>query len=107
MIQAGEAIYYAHKNKREVYKLTRAKGLKVISTASMKAYFSNTFRQALFDEFQGKGKVRVVSGYDPLRDEYIITIYNMQDFTDDEAEYDPLTGVLDDVVVVDPDPDDD
>jgi len=107
VIQAGEAIYFAHKNKREVYKLTRSKGLKVISTASMKAYFSNTFRQALFDEFQGKGKVRVVSGYDPLRDEYIITIYNMQDFTDDEAEYDPLTGVLDDVVVVDPDPDDD
>lgn len=68
----------------------------------MKAYFNNIFREALLDEKLNRGKVRVVSGYDPLRDEYIISVYNMGDFTSDEIDYDPLTGVFDDVEIIDP-----
>tara|TARA_A100001391_G_scaffold205369_1_gene205491 strand:+ start:15100 stop:21579 length:6480 start_codon:yes stop_codon:yes gene_type:complete len=97
VVRAGEAIYFAHKGRREVYKLTRSKGLKVISKASMKAHFNNLFIQALKDEAEGDGKVRVVSGYDPLRDEYIISVYNMIDFSTSEINYNPLTGVFDGV----------
>ena len=106
VVRAGEAIYFAHKNKREVYKLTRSKGIQVISKANMRAYFNNIFTQALAEERANGGKVRVVSGYDPLRDEYIISIYNMQDFSDQEINYDPLTGVFDDVEIIDPIDDD-
>ena len=95
VVRAGEAIYFAHKGRREVYKLTRSKGLKVISKARMKAHFNNLFIQALKDEADGDGKVRVVSGYDPLRDEYIISVYNMTDFSSSEINYNPLTGVFD------------
>ena len=102
VVRAGEAIYFAHKNRREVYKWTRSKGIQVISQANMKAYFNNIFREALLDEKLNRGKVRVVSGYDPLRDEYIISVYNMGDFTSDEIDYDPLTGVFDDVEIIDP-----
>ena len=72
----------------------------------MRAYFNNIFTQALAEERANGGKVRVVSGYDPLRDEYIISIYNMQDFSDQEINYDPLTGVFDDVEIIDPIDDD-
>lgn len=98
VVRAGEAIYFAHKGRREVYKLTRSKGLKVISKARMKAHFNNLFIQALKDEADGNGKVRVVSGYDPLRDEYIISVYNMQNFS--QIDYNPLTGVFDGINIV-------
>jgi hypothetical protein len=105
VIRAGEAIYFAHKGKREVYKLTRSKGVAVVSNNNMKAYFNNIFAQALKDERNGEGKVRVVSGYDPLRDEYIISVFNMEDFTGEEFEYDPLTGVFEGVTIIDGDVD--
>ena len=49
VVRAGETIYFAHKG-REVYKLTRSKGLKVISKANMKAHFNNLFVQAIAAE---------------------------------------------------------
>ena len=100
VVRAGEAIYFAHKGRREVYKLTRNKGLKVISKANMKAHFNNLFVQAIEAEGRGDGKVRVVSGYDPLRDEYIISVHNMKDYSSSEANYNQLTGVFDGVGIV-------
>jgi hypothetical protein len=100
VVRAGEAIYFAHKGRREVYKLTRSKGLKVISKANMKAHFNNLFVQAIAAEKNDQGKVRVVSGYDPLRDEYIISVHNMKDYTASEANYNQLTGVFDGVGIV-------
>jgi hypothetical protein len=100
VVRAGEAIYFAHKGRREVYKLTRSKGLKVISKANMKAHFNNLFVQALKAEADGEGRVRVVSGYDPLRDEYIISVHNMRDYTGSEANYNQLTGVFDGIGIV-------
>ena len=41
-----------------------------------------------------------MSGYDPLRDEYIISIHNMKDYTASEANYNQLTGVFDDIDIV-------
>ena len=107
VVRAGESIYFANKSRREVYKMTRSKGIQVISKANMRAYFNNIFNQALKEQQSNGGKVRVVSGYDPLRDEYIISIYNMQDFTNQEINYDPFTGVFDDVEIIDPIDDDD
>jgi len=107
VVRAGESIYFANKSRREVYKMTRSKGIQVISKANMRAYFNNIFNEALKEQQSNGGKVRVVSGYDPLRDEYIISIYNMQDFTDQEINYDPFTGVFDDVEIIDPIDDDD
>ena len=71
----GENIYFANKDKREVYKFNPSNGVAVISEYGVKAYF-----KALFDEVisktQSVGKPRIVGGYDPLLDEFIITAYN-------------------------------
>ena len=61
----------------------------------------------------GDGRVRVVGGYDPLRDEFIISIHNMRDFNEDEnfydfeydGEYITYTDPEDDVVPDSGDPD--
>lgn len=86
--RAEENIYWASKARREVYKWTRAKGIQVISNVGMKSYFNNIFKRALEDQQMGNGRVRVVGGYDALRDEFIISVHNMYDFTNNENFYD-------------------
>ena len=86
--RAEENIYWASKSRREVYKWSRKKGIEVISKNGMKAYFNNVFKRAIEDENNGLGRVRVVGGYDALRDEFIISIHNMLDFSTLEAIYD-------------------
>jgi len=88
VVRAEENIYWASKSRREVYKWSRSKAIKVISNVGMKAYFNNIFKRALEDQEMGEGQVRVVGGYDSLRDEFIISIHNMYDFSDDEGFYD-------------------
>ena len=101
--RAEENIYWASKSKREVYKWSRKKGIEVISKNGMKAYFNNVFKRAIEDENNGLGRVRVVGGYDPLRDEFIISIHNMVDFNDLEGFYDfEMDG---EYIVIDPDAD--
>ena len=108
--RAEENIYWASKSKREVYKWSRKKGIEVISKAGMKAYFNNVFKRAIEDENMGEGRVRVVGGYDPLRDEFIISIHNMRSFVEDERFYDfDMDGeyiTIDPDIDVDPDIDD-
>jgi len=96
VVRAGENVYFAHKNKKEVYKFSRSKGIKVISKINMKSYFNNIFNEALNDEANGEGIVRVVGGFDPLRDEFILSVHNMRDFTEDEIDYDVTDDVFDD-----------
>ena len=88
VVRAEENIYWASKSKKEVYRWSRSKGIEVISKSGMKSYFNNVFRRALEDQANGDGRVRVVGGYDPLRDEFIISIHNMRDFNEDENFYD-------------------
>ena len=88
VVRAEENIYWASKSRREVYKWSRSKAINVISNIGMKAYFNNIFKRALEDQAMGGGRVRVVGGYDSLRDEFIISIHNMYDFSDDEGFYD-------------------
>ena len=88
VVRAEENIYWASKSRKEVYRWSRSKGIEVISKAGMKSYFNNVFKRALEDQANGEGRVRVVGGYDPLRDEFIISIHNMRDFSEDENFYD-------------------
>jgi hypothetical protein len=99
--RAEENIYWASKSKREVYKWSRKKGIEVISKNGMKAYFNNVFKRAIEEENMGGGRVRVVGGYDPLRDEFIISIHNMVNLSELEGFYDfEMDG---EYITIDPD----
>ena len=74
-------IYFANKSVAEVYRFNRNEGgVRVISDNGMEEFFERLFRDA------GVG-ARVVGGYDPLHDEFLISIHQPQEIAD-------ATGVL-------------
>lgn len=72
----GNTVYFASKSNRQVYKFNPANGIQVISNAGMKSYFKKLFEQAEIDREAGQGEIKVVGGYDPYADTYILSVYN-------------------------------
>jgi len=71
VIKIDESVYFAHREKGEVYRYKGGK-IEVISRQGVAGF--------LYDAFQDnipQPNMRVVSGYDPLKDEYIISIINL------------------------------
>ena len=75
-----ENIYFANKEKYEVYKFNPSNGVAVISDYGLKSYFRELFKSAIekFRNNASVGPVRVVGGYDPTLDEFVISVYNSQ-----------------------------
>ena len=74
-------IYFASKSNREVYRFNRSNGIQVISDAGMKSYFRKLFRLAERDAIDGLGPVKVVGGYDPEKDSFILSVFNLDDIS--------------------------
>lgn len=72
----GNTVYFASKSNRQVYKFNPSNGIQVISNAGMKSYFKKLFEQAEIDREAGQGEIKVVGGYDPYADTYILSVYN-------------------------------
>jgi hypothetical protein len=68
----GPNVYFASKSSKEVYKFNPSTGLDVISNKGMKSFFRDLFKSAENDE----GVIKVVGGYDPIKDEFILSVYN-------------------------------
>lgn len=69
VLKVGGFIYFASKDNREVYRLSSG-GIEVISSIGMKSAFYDTFEAAI----NSGVKVYIPTGYDPLNDEFLITI---------------------------------
>jgi hypothetical protein len=82
VLKVDNSIYFAHKSRGEVYKFNPSNGIQVISKKGMNSFFRDRFQDAIL---QG-GQIRVVSGYDPLKDEYLITISNFDNLTQPSSE---------------------
>jgi len=105
----GNTVYFASKSKRQVYKFNPSSGIQVISEVGMKTFFKDLFEQAEADELEGMGEIKVVGGYDPYEDNYILSVYNQPTIIeevveeDDTSEEDDTTTVDDDATTVDDD----
>lgn len=93
----GNSIYFANKKRAQVYKWNPSNGIQVISEAGLKSYFRNLFKNAI-DRVGGFGPVRVVSGYNPYTDEYLLSVYN-----DAPVSPDPVNIVIQPEGVIDND----
>jgi len=71
-------VYFASKSNGEVYRFDPSGGVAVISDAGMKKFFRDMFKEAMAD-VSTYGDVKVVGGYDPLRKEFILSVYNEDD----------------------------
>ena len=83
--EVNNTIYFASKSNREVYRFNRGSGIQVVSDLNMKSYFRKLFKLAEQDEIDGKGPVKVVGGYDPEKDSFILSVYNLNDTTSNPA----------------------
>lgn len=94
VIKVDDSVYFAHKTNKQVYRFTPKGGLQVISDAGMNAFFVDVFEDYGYGDL-----VRVVSGYDPLNDEYIITVLTTEALAEPGInEYtQPNLGLLADV----------
>ena len=75
--QTGNVIYFASKSNRQVYRFSPSNGLQVISDLGMKSFFKELFEKAEEDQQNGLGAIKVVGGYDPYKDNYILSVYNV------------------------------
>ena len=73
--KVGENVYFANKDKFEVYKFNPSNGVAVISEYGLKSYFRELFKSAL-DAEDNTNTIRVVGGYDPVLDEFVISVIN-------------------------------
>lgn len=79
VVRAGTNIYFASKSAREVYKFNSNQGIQVISNLGVKKMFRNLFRDVMKEAIDEGKKVRVVGGYDPLNDEYILSVFAIEE----------------------------
>ena len=92
VVLVGNFVYFADKSKAEVYRFSPENGVSVISDGGMKQYFRNLFQKSLDSVSATKG-VRIVGGYDPLKDEFLISIMNPDIFTEPTVNfYEPPTS---------------
>ena len=98
----GNTVYFASKSKRQVYKFNPSSGIQVISEVGMKTFFKDLFEQAEADELEGMGEIKVVGGYDPYEDNYILSVYNQPTIIEEVVEEDDTSGE-DDTTTVDDD----
>lgn len=75
VVRAGTSVYFASKKNKEVYMYSPNQGLAVVSDLGMKTFFYNLFSNAMAN-VATQGPVRVVGGYDPLKDEYLLSVIN-------------------------------
>ena len=76
VVDVDNDMYFAHKTKGEVYRVSGVNGINVISENNMKSYFKNLFQSAIDKSSLMGSDVRVVGGYDPLKQEYLLTVLN-------------------------------
>lgn len=75
-----EAVFFANKSLGKVYRFDKNAGVKVVSDDRVAALFRNMFKQALSDVGDSE-HVRVVGGYDPVKEEYLVTVVSLENKT--------------------------
>lgn len=76
--RAGTSVYFASKKRKEVYMYSPNQGVSVVSDVGMKTFFYSLFSNAMANA-DNLGVVRVVGGYDPLKDEFLLSVINDTD----------------------------
>lgn len=93
-----DTIYFANKSVGKVFRYVKGGGIEEISDRKVAAFFRDTFRKAIEGSVEYNAEdVRVIGGYDPKNDEYILTIIDPgQEYVPDPAE---IVGCMDEAAV--------
>ena len=75
VVKVDKDVYFAHKTLGKVFRFSSGSGVEDISDVKMSTYFRKAFQDIL--DLSGradKKDVRVVGGYDPVKEEYLVTL---------------------------------
>jgi len=72
IFDSNEEVYFCNKSLSKVYRWSKQKGVEEISSKGMSSVIRASIKRAISDDEQ----IRIVGGYDPLKDEYLLTILN-------------------------------
>jgi hypothetical protein len=70
-----DTIYYANKRHGNVYTYNRSQGLRNISDGAVESAISSEIKRISSDP----GALKMIGGYDPLKDEYLLTIIRLNE----------------------------
>ena len=70
VFDSGKEAYFCNRTASKVYRWTKQSGVEDISDKGVSSVIRASIERAL----NGVGQVRIVGGYDPLKDEYLFTI---------------------------------
>ena len=100
-VQVGSVVYFAHKTLGTIFRFAPQEGIQEISDLGMASYFRNLFKRALESSNDPNYQdIRVVGGYDPVNDEYLLTVLyelTVEESIPDVVVDDPYVGDVDDV----------
>lgn len=71
---SGSNVYFCNKALSKVYRWTRNGGVEDISAKGVSSFIRAALERAI-----NAGQVRVVGGFDPLKDEYLLSIQNLEE----------------------------
>jgi hypothetical protein len=75
VVRVDTTYYFAHKSLGKIFRFVDGQGIEEISDVSMGAYFRSKFKEAIgYSGLANKKDIRIVGGYDPVKEEYLITI---------------------------------
>ena len=75
VVRVDNTFYFAHKSTGKIFRFNPNEGTEEISDVGMGSYFRKQFDNVLqLSERSDKKDVRIVGGYDPVKEEYLITI---------------------------------
>ena len=98
-VQVGSYVYFAHKNLGKIFRYNPSNGVQEISDQGMASYFRTLFQEAMASSQDiNYNDIRVVGGFDPVQQEYLLTV--LYDTTFEDALPDP---VVDDPYIEDVD----
>ena len=73
--------YFAHKSLGQVFKASGGgAGAQVISDINMRTWFKDLFENAMMESMENGDDVRVVGGYDPMKQEYLLTVLSPETY---------------------------
>lgn len=97
VFDSGEEVYFCNKSLSKVYRFTTNNGIEEISSKGMSSMIRAALKRAIADNQQ----VRIVGGYDPLKEEYLLSILNLTTKDASSTEQDVDQPLFEPTIVID------
>ena len=95
VVRIDNTYYFAHKSSGKVFRFVDGQGLENISDVQMSSYLRSKFRNAIQQsEINNQEDIRIVGGYDPVKQEYLLSILDPQPIESVSSDSNDVLGCI-------------